>query len=104
MRNRTFQIRSEVLCLTALVLCCIGCDVAATAPLPRVLDNRILGNWRGPEEIGRGSTKVKLYQVRASGDHYQFGDDNDFKKNEAASFSLAKIGNLFLVQEVSDKP
>lgn len=103
MKNTMLSLRSSAV-TAALLLCCTGCDVATTTPLPRVSDNRIVGQWRGPEEIGQGNTKTKLWQVRASGDHYEFGDADDFKKNDPSRFSLAKIGNLFLIQEVSDKP
>jgi hypothetical protein len=96
--------RARALFFAALLLGCTGCDVATTTLLPRAVDNRIVGEWRGPDEIGQSSTKTKLWQVRSSGDAYEFGTVEDFQKNDAAHFSLAKIGSLFLIQEVSDKP
>lgn len=99
-----FPIRSSAAIIGAVLLCCTGCDVATTAALPKVFDDRIVGEWRGPEEIGKGSTKTQMFQVRRSGDHYDFGDADEIRKGTAAKFSLAKIGGVFLVQEVSDKP
>ena len=104
MKSQMFLTRNRALLFAALVLGCTGCDVASTTLLPRVVDNRLVGEWRGPDELGKGNTKTKLWHVHLSGDSYELGTAEEFQKKDTAHFSLAKIGALFLIQEVSDNP
>jgi len=72
--------------------------------LPSVVDDRIVGEWRGPKELGKRFSKTQVYHVRRSADHYEIGDSEEIASGRAAKFSLAKAGDIMLIQEVGDSP
>jgi hypothetical protein len=99
-----FLSRSSLWFVGAALLCLTGCDVAITSSLPSVVDDRIVGEWRGPNELGKGTKKTQTYQVHRSGDHYEIGDADDILRGSASKFSLAKVGKFMLIQDAGDRP
>jgi hypothetical protein len=99
-----FLSRSSLWFVGAALLCLTGCDVGISSSLPSVVDDRIVGDWRGPKELGKRFSKTQVHHVRRSGDHYEIGDSEEIASGRAAKFSLAKAGEIMLIQEVGDSP
>src|SRR4051812_34190853 len=80
-----------------------GCDVVSTAQLPAIQDDRIVGEWMGPSELGAGKPPTERVLIKRSGTNYVYGTAEEIAKDNASLFSLAKVGTILIIQDASDK-
>jgi len=94
---------ARLLGLLAPLLLVTGCDVVATADLPVVQDDRIVGEWMGPDELGLGKPPTERVIIKRSGTNYIYGTADEYAKGNTSVFALSKIGNIVLILDAKDK-
>jgi hypothetical protein len=84
------------------ILATTGCDaVLTTAQFPPVREDGILGEWK---DLGTPGSEPQADHVlfRFIDGEYRAGSPDDFAKGNAGRFTLARAGNVLLVQSPAD--